>query len=40
MVFEWWKHRKEAKELGEIREEIVDVVKDELDGDEQPAPRA
>ena len=31
MLFEWWKHRKEAKELGEIREEIVDVVKDELD---------
>ena len=31
MVYEWWKHRKEAKELGEIREEIVDIVKDELD---------
>ena len=31
MLFEWWKHRKEAKELAEIREEIVDVVKDELD---------
>ena len=31
MLFEWWKHRKEAKELGEIREEIVDAVKDELD---------
>ena len=31
MLFEWWKHRKEAKELGEIREEIVDIVKDELD---------
>ena len=31
MLFEWWKHRKEAQELGEIREEIVDVVKDELD---------
>lgn len=30
MVYEWWKHRKEAKELGELREEIVEVVKDEL----------
>lgn len=42
MVYEWWKHRREAKELGELREDIVEIVKEELDGDEgapPPAPR-
>jgi len=35
MVWEWWKHRKAAKEL---REDIVDVVKDELTDDDSAAP--
>jgi len=34
-VWEWWKHRKAAKEL---REDIVDVVKDELTDDDSAAP--
>jgi membrane-associated protein len=35
MVWEWWKHRQAAKEL---REDIVDVVKDELTDDDSAAP--